>query len=539
MLSPGDGGHDVIDRRPAPQPRVSSRELNPCLVGRAPSAPAPAAKGAPGYKWRMMKLERTYDMAKQRGVPVEEVAMERYGSMDAFHEACAERQFLDEQHHEPTKKAAPQPSSSGFQRPGTAQQPPPRAPPTSTSSPVPRATPSMDVNQLNQLEAQVLRAELLQKPEAASLREKWEAARQGTSEERVEIVPVMDGHGRLYDLGSSSSDQDTSLAELVRQERFGAGRADERDADAMLAQQIAGDRAFVNDTDYMDDEARRFARKRMRDDAMKRQYAMEDFARTKRALDQCPFCWQDDGRTPPQATIISSGSCVYLALPDREPLADGHCWIVPMHHQVSSLDVDEDGWTEIRNFMKCLLRMAISRNQSMVFFETVMSVRDQKHTYIEAVPIPNDIFAQVPAYFYSGLSEVESEWSDHKQVITFSEQRPFQHSMVSRLPYFMVQWDYKGQRGYGHVIEERYGDRHRTRRHRQYASDYEAPTYDDGDHVGGTGFPAYVCTTHAQQFCARDSRHDAGPRAASMAATQARGRIISAGGGISRRVGAV
>ena len=83
-----------------------------------------------------------------------------------------------------------------------------------------------------------------------------------------------------------------------------------------------------------------------------------------------------------------------------------------MHHHVSSLDVDEDGWTEIRNFMKCLLRMAISRNQSMVFFETVMSVRDQKHTYIEAVPIPNDIFAQVPAYFYSGLSEVESEWSD-------------------------------------------------------------------------------------------------------------------------------
>ena len=96
----------------------------------------------------------------------------------------------------------------------------------------------MDVSQLNQLEAQVLRAELLQKPEAASLREKWEAARQGTSEDRVEIVPVMDGHGRLYDLGSSSSDQDTSLAELVRQERYGTGRADERDADAMLAQGI-------------------------------------------------------------------------------------------------------------------------------------------------------------------------------------------------------------------------------------------------------------------------------------------------------------
>lgn len=495
MLSPGDGVRDVVDRRPEPQPRVSSRELNPMLVGRTPSAPAPTSMGAPGYKWRMMKLERTYDMAKQQGVPVEEVAVERYGSMDAFHEACDERQYLNDQRREPKEKNPPRPSSSGFQRPGAFPPPvPPRDLPAPASH-IPRPNPSMDVSQLNQLEAQVLRAELLQKPEAASLRESWEAARQGTSQERVEPVPIMDGHGRLYDIGSSLSRDETSLAELVRQERYGAGHADQRDADAMLAQQIAGDRAFVNDTDYMDDEAKRFARKRMRDDAMKRQYAIEDFARTKRALDQCPFCWQDEGTTPPQATIISSGSCVYLALPDREPLADGHCWIVPMQHYVSSLDVDEDGWTEIRNFMKCLLRMAISRNQSMVFFETVMSVRDQKHTYIEAVPIPNDIFPQMPAYFYSGLSEVESEWSDHKQVITFSEQRPFQHSLVSRLPYFMVQWDYKGQRGYGHVIEERYGDRHRARRHRQYASDYEAPTFDDGDHVGGTGFPAYVYIT--------------------------------------------
>ncbi len=93
--------------------------------------------------------------------------MERYGSMDAFHEACAELQFLHPQHHEPTEKAASRPSSSGFQRPGTVQQSPPRALPASTSSPLPRVTPSMDVSQLNQLEAQVLRAELLPKPEAA------------------------------------------------------------------------------------------------------------------------------------------------------------------------------------------------------------------------------------------------------------------------------------------------------------------------------------------------------------------------------------
>ena len=29
----------------------------------------------------------------------------------------------------------------------------------------------------------------------------------------------------------------------------------------------------------------------------------------------------------------------------------------------------------------------------------------------------------------------------------------FRHAMVPNLPYFMVQWDHKGEKGFGHVIE--------------------------------------------------------------------------------------
>lgn len=48
----------------------------------------------------------------------------------------------------------------------------------------------------------------------------------------------------------------------------------------------------------------------------------------------------------------------------------------------------------------------------------------------------------------------EAEWSQHKKVIDFSA-RPggFRRAMVPNLPYFMVQFDHKGERGYGHVIE--------------------------------------------------------------------------------------
>lgn len=525
--------------------QVHARELNPGLnphaAAAAPAsseAPAdqPASYGAPGHKWRMMKLRRTYEIAEQSGVPLEQVAVERYGSMDAFDEARREHQYLEDTGRSskdapPSGTSTPRSGSHVFRRPGVASSAASATSRTSTpevtsvriptalpQAPVPNteATAAPSLSELNRLEAKALRAEMMNQPDAPALRTELEKARQALEgsapRETVEVVPVIDGYGRMYDVGTSRTaeavdpsaqsrkrrkqgmdePEDASLTELVHEERLGAGRMDQKNVDAALAQQIATDHGFENDLDYIDSEAQRFARKKMRDDAMKRQFAIQDFARTKRALDECTFCWQDEGRMAPRANIVSSGTCTYLALPDREPLVDGHCWIVPMQHHVSSLDVDENGWTEIRNFMKCLIRMAASRNQSMVFFETVLSLRQQKHTYIEAVPVPNDAFAEVPAYFKTALSDVESEWADHAKIIYFSEARPFQRSMVSRLPYFMVQWDYKGQRGYGHVIESR-DDEHGIKK---AGTDNEEPTYADGDHVGGAGFPKYVplCT---------------------------------------------
>ncbi|WFD43472.1 Pre-mRNA-splicing factor cwf19 [Malassezia psittaci] len=528
--------------------QVHSRELNPMLnPGRSVENPRPAeassssqsSYGAPGFKWRMMKLQRTYEIAEQSGQAVEQVALDRYGTMDAFDDARRERQHLHDTGQLPAEKPATPDASnalrsnSQFRRPSThadsRSESPSRSAAASISQKIPKVLPKsvapptgsqetqpLSLTELNRLEAKALRAEMMRKPEASSLRAELEHAKQRHSSSlstspKVETLPVIDGYGHMYDLGSGSSavtdaakprlkrrrdmnDQaeDASLSELVHEEKIGAGQPAQTSMDAAFAQQIASDHGFENDLDYVDDEAQRFARKKMRDDAMKRQFALQDFARTKRALDECSFCWQDEGRMPPRANIVSNGTCVYLALPDREPLVDGHCWIVPMQHHVSSLDVDEDGWTEIRNFMKCLIRMAASRGQTMVFFETVLSLRQQKHTYIEAVPIPNDVFAELPAYFKTALSEVESEWADHTQILYFSEQRPFQRSMVSRLPYFMIQWDYKGQRGYGHVIESR-DNQHG---YKPAGPNQEEPSYTDGDHVGGAGFPEYVRTTY-------------------------------------------
>lgn len=155
---------------------------------------------------------------------------------------------------------------------------------------------------------------------------------------------------------------------------------------------------------------------------------------------------------------------------------DGHCIIVPVQHYVSSLELDDDDWEEIKvdlpihnynsmrdadiapfqNFMKCLMQMFAKQNQGVLFFETVLptNIKYHNHTYIEAIPMPANLFADAPAYFRESILASESEWSQHKKLIDFSE-RPggFRRSMVPNLPYFAVQWDHKGEKGYGHIIE--------------------------------------------------------------------------------------
>jgi hypothetical protein len=53
--------------------------------------------GDKGSNWRMMKLKRVYESAKEEGLTVEDVARERYATQADWLEALEERKWLDEQ----------------------------------------------------------------------------------------------------------------------------------------------------------------------------------------------------------------------------------------------------------------------------------------------------------------------------------------------------------------------------------------------------------------------------------------------------------
>ncbi|EIW68951.1 hypothetical protein TREMEDRAFT_68880 [Tremella mesenterica DSM 1558] len=551
--------------------------------------PKKVQPGGPGYQWRMMKLKKLYEQATEQSRDVEDVAMERYGSLDEFHEAVEERRIIDEREQrrqsrrgggsegfgtpsttgvrtpdaggrrfmftsEDTFGSRPS-SRAGFRRPGEAGQEF-KTPggvgrvdairrtestftPAKVTTPIPSvftpqnltdpktnfpfpdtkdptsSEPPLSIEQLNRLQAKVLRAKLSDDPKAVELEEEYDKERRrfergggdqggegmwtgssngiqgqmgrvdenGTRTE-VQVLPTLDGRGRLYDVGMgkeddenvrpgnrrkkperfetrdkegnllryNADDDELSLGELVRQEKFGAGSREQKEFDAQMAMNIARDAKFENDLDYMDDNADRLARRKMKSDAMKRQFAINDYARTKKALDECPFCYQEDRQ--PLTAVVALGTRTYLCCTMTEELVEGHCLIVPLQHHLSSLEMDDDEWEEVRNFMKCLMRMHAKENKGVLFYETILSFRQQRHTFIEAVPLPYDQFQDAPAYFRESILASESEWSQHKKLIDFSS-RPggFRRCLVSNIPYFMVHWDYKGEKGYGHVIE--------------------------------------------------------------------------------------
>lgn len=151
--------------------------------------------------------------------------------------------------------------------------------------------------------------------------------------------------------------------------------------------------------------------------------------------------------------------------------------------------------------------MYSEEDKGVVFYETVISLKWQKHSVIECVPVPWEQFDVLPGYFkvripgkfspplllnnllQESILMSEAEWSQHKKLIDFAS-RPggFRRMMVPNLPYFMVQFDHKGEKGYGHVIEGS-GD---------VAGDEEG--LDEGE-KGGGDFPRCVHLRYVPDGC--------------------------------------
>lgn len=444
--------------------------------------------GDAGSKWRMTKLKAVYKQAEETGRSVDDIAMERYGSLKEFDDAREEETEVD-------RRATYGKDYVGKEKPsgelyterrldaGVRREPretqeeihdAPQGQILATNEPETTTQP-LDLTTLNRLKAQMMKAKLRGGPEASKLEEEYNLAvasfsnqkqpdvvvlsamdnRMLSSAPRNEVKVVTNKRGR--ERGQVEENEDMSIEDMLREERRTRGQVGGEGQ--RFAERIAKDAKFDDDLEYMDDNAAKLAKRVHKSEINLRNTAINDFQKMNKILDSCPLCHHEDTSTPPVAPLISLATRTFLTLPTEPELNDGASCIVPVQHHTNLLECDDDEWEEIRNFMKSLTRMYHDQGRDVIFYENAAAPQRRKHAAMEVVPLPYSLGETAPAFFKEAILSADEEWTQHKKIIdTLAKAKQgagkhaFRRTLVKEMPYFHVWFEIDG--GLGHVVED-------------------------------------------------------------------------------------
>ena len=443
--------------------------------------------GDSGAQWRMTKLKAVYTQADHSGRSVEDVAVERFGSLHDFDAAREEEIELDRRKLYGEGYVGKDGPSGELYQERRLDLGIKRNPHSTNDTPgdlpqgqimeeesAPATTIIMDTTSLNRMKAQLMKAKLKNSPNVPKLEAQYKeamASYSGGSEPGVVVLSKMDNrmlagtrgevkaieNKRGRERGLVEENEDMSIEDMVREERRTRGQAGGEGMRA--AERIAKDGKFGDDLDYMDDNANKLAKRVQKSEINLKNTAVSEFQKMNKILDNCQLCTHEDRNQPPVAPMISLGTRVYLTLPTEPELSEGGAVIVPIQHRTNLLECDDDEWEEIRNFMKCLTRMFHDQGRDVVFYENAAAPQRKMHAAMQVCPLPYSLGETAPAFFKEAILSSDEEWTQHKKLIdTAAKARDglgksaFRRSIAKEMPYFHAWFDLDG--GLGHIVED-------------------------------------------------------------------------------------
>jgi hypothetical protein len=253
--------------------------------------------GDKGSNWRMIKLKRVYEIAAEEKTPLEQVAIDRYGSLEEFQDAVNERDYLDSKMDRSGQSSA---SSSSYRAPVRKSQF--KAPESKSSlrqdskkfpdDPVVAEvknqqekrktikmvakTPVLSTDELNKLSAQVIKAKLMKLNNLDKLEDKleYELDRARTQKDvivikeeddesspkhkRNKVEKPLDKDGNRIDHDDFST---KTLHDLLREEKMDSESHYDRD----MAHQISEDSRFEDDLEYLEESTDNLSRGKRRE----------------------------------------------------------------------------------------------------------------------------------------------------------------------------------------------------------------------------------------------------------------------------------
>ena len=445
--------------------------------------------GDAGSSWRMTRLRGVFAAAEETGRTAEDIALERYGTLEEFDDAREEKEELERRRvygsgydskEKPTGELYRE-RLREIRKGQPARSSVPTADDIDQGTVIPDQAPAMDQTALNRLRAQMMKAKLRRAPNAAQLEEEYnraaaafsssgprppEAVVVGAMESRLlagqrgEVKAIETRRGR--ERGNVQENEDMSIEDMVREERRTKGQAG---GEALRqAERIAKDGKYTDDLDYMDDNAAKLAKRVHKNEASLKNMAISELQKLNRVLDSCPLCHHEETGRGPIAPVVSLGTRTFLTLPTEPEVSPGGAMVVPLTHRKNLLECDDDEWEEMRNFMKSLTRMYHAQGREVLFYENAAAPHQHRHAAMVAVPIPYEEGAMAPAHFKEAFLSSDAEWSQHRPIIDTQKmavegamgRSAFRRAIAKEMPYFHVWFTLDG--GLGHVVETGGGD---------------------------------------------------------------------------------
>jgi len=273
--------------------------------------------------------------------------------------------------------------------------------------------------------------------------------------------------GRGAEYSGYYEDDNVSLEDLIRRERIEGVQ----DYNANITSHILKKGTKFKQLDEDEDEAYALgwyehANKKM--DAKKaaekqQKQEVRDKQRIQANLESCTRCMESKKFNRREA-MISTAQHAYLCVDAmNQCIVPGQVFIAPIDHVSAITDVDEQVWTEIRNYQKCLVRFYESEEppRAVIFAETsVHRVSKEKalmgagpHAAIVAYPIELGLLTEARAFWKKALDEAECEFStQHKKVIETDGKNGVRSKIPKGFPY--IHADFSAGGGFAHVVDD-------------------------------------------------------------------------------------
>ncbi|EDO08103.1 hypothetical protein BBOV_III005400 [Babesia bovis T2Bo] len=162
---------------------------------------------------------------------------------------------------------------------------------------------------------------------------------------------------------------------------------------------------------------------------------------------------------------LSQSQTVYLAMEQQRHAIQGDQLIIaPKQHVQSTLYLDDNTYTELRNYQKTLVKMFYEQDKTVLFIETALSdpylrnkedggSRPQQHCYIQCFPIPLEALDDAKSMFRKALDDLVPDWAHNRKLMNVTGKTGVRDVMPKGFDFIHVDFGLSGE-GIACVIED-------------------------------------------------------------------------------------